>query len=139
MNHKKWSCVLLLVGVLCTWYILLCFFGKSSRSVIIFEDRMLSNGPYCGVKVYVMSDGTCKYEYREDGSMDKGETKYVVDEENHSISLFYDHPLGLRHVTFSFDIEHEKYDCSRDSDMPDFELFEVDKIDWSRIPSLFKE
>ena len=72
-------------------------------------------------------------------STNRGETKYVVDKENCSLSVSYDHLLGMRYVTFSFDIEHEVYDCSRGSGMPSFELFEVIKMDWSRIPSLFKE
>lgn len=139
MNLKKWRWALLLVGVLCAWYVLVCFFGKSGRAVIIFEDRVLSNGAYCGVKVYVMNDGTCTYECQEGSSTNRGEGKYVVDKENCSLSVSYDHPLGMRYVTFSFDIEHEVYDCSRGSGMPSFELFEVTKMDWSRIPSLFKE
>lgn len=56
---KKWRWAILLVSMLGIWYVLLCFFGKTGRAVIIFEDRVLSNGPYCGVKVYVMNDGTC--------------------------------------------------------------------------------
>ena len=138
-NLKKWRWAFLLVGVLCAWIVFLYFFGKSGRAVIIFEDSVLSNGPYCGVKVYVMNDGTCTYEYQEDSSKNRGETQYVVDDENHSISLSYDHPLGSRYVTFFFDIEHEKLDCSRYCGVSGFELFEVSKVDWGRIPSLFNE
>ena len=139
MNLKKWRWALLLVSVLGIWYVLLCFFGKSGRAVIIFEDCVLSNGPYCGTKVYVMNDGTCTYEYQEDGSKSEGVTKYVVNEEEHSISISYDHPLGRQYVTFSFDMEHEEYDCSRYCGVSGFELFEVHKVNWSRVPSLFKE
>ena len=135
---KKWIWTILLVSVLGIC-VLLCFCGKSSRAVIIFEDRILSNGPYCGVKVYVMTDGICTYEYQEDGSKYEGKTKYVVNEDENSISVSYEHPLGWRHVTFSFDMEHKNYDCSRYCGAVGFELFEVNKVDWSRVPSLFND
>ena len=139
MKNKKWRWALLLVSVLCAWIVMLCFFGKTNRAVIIFEDRFLSNGPYCGVQVYVMNDGTCFYENQEEGSENEGETKYVVNEEEHSISIPYEHPLGTRYVTFSFDIEHDEYHCSRYCGASGFELFEVNKVDWDRVPSLFEE
>lgn len=52
---KKWIWTMLLVSVVGVC-VLLYFCGKSNRAVIIFEDSILSNGPYCGVKVYVMTD-----------------------------------------------------------------------------------
>ena len=62
-----------------------------------------------------------------------------VNKDENSISVSYEHPLGWRHVTFSFDMEHKNYDCSRYCGAIGFELFEVNKIDWSRVPSLFND
>lgn len=136
MKGKKWVWVAL-AGALGIWIAVLCFWGKSSRAVIIFDDRVLSNGPDCGVKMYVMKDGACVYEFREDGSKHEGETKCKVDKENHSISLSYDHPLGTRYVRFTFDTEKETYDCKSPVGSS-FELFEVEKMDWERVPSLLQ-
>lgn len=85
-----------------------------------------------------MNNGICKYMYRDGGSKYEKEMTYEVDEENHSISLLYNHPLGLRHADFTFDIENEKLSYSYyGSLMSDFERFDVNKVDWGKVPSMF--
>lgn len=136
LKKKKW---IVLIGILCVWCVVLNLFGKTGRAVIIIEDKIVSNGPYCGVKVYVMNNGTCLYEYQEGSSKSKGKIKYAVNKEKRSISFSYNYPIGVRYVDFSFDFGQKEYEYSYQPIGSDFERFEITKADWNRIPSLFED
>ena len=117
--------------------VMIAYFSCNRFDAIVYvEHQIVSNGPYCGVRLFVKDNNVCKCVYEEDGDKTTKEVSYEVDKERNEIVCYFTHPVYECLHVIRFDFQQRKAWLSS-PETDSFSLVKVEVLDWSKLEELF--